>query len=93
MLSAACYALRSVKTYMSKEILKMVCYAYFHSAMSYEIIFWGNFTDSTHIFKIQKGALRIITGSRNRDSCSNLFKHLKILLFHTQSYSHSYYLW
>jgi hypothetical protein len=83
-LRAACYVLRSVKPYMSQEILKIVYYASFHSAMSYGIIFWGNSTDSTKIFKMQKRAIRIITGSRNRDSCRDLFKNLKILLFHSQ---------
>jgi predicted CoA-binding protein len=43
-LSAACYAIRPVKPYVSQEILKMVYYAYFHSPVSYRIIFWGNFT-------------------------------------------------
>jgi hypothetical protein len=65
MLSAACYALTSIKPYMSQEIMKMVYYAYFHSAMSYGIIFWGNSTYSTKMFKMQKRAIRIITGSRN----------------------------
>jgi hypothetical protein len=57
---------------VSQEILKMVYYAY--SAMSYGIIFWGNSTDNTKIFKIEKRAFRIITGSKNRDSCRDLFK-------------------
>ena len=28
---------------MSQEIMNMVYYAYFHSIMNYELIFWGNF--------------------------------------------------
>jgi hypothetical protein len=68
MLSAACYALRPFKPYMSQEVLKMVYYAYFHSDMSYGIIFWGNSTDSTKIFKIQKRAIRIIIGCKNRET-------------------------
>ena len=70
-LSAACYALRSLKPYMSLEAMKMVYYAHFHS------------TDSTKVFKMQKRAIRIITG-RNRDSCRNLFKDLNILPFYSQ---------
>jgi hypothetical protein len=42
-LSAACYALISLKPYMSLETMKMVCNAYIHSAMSYGIICWGNY--------------------------------------------------
>jgi hypothetical protein len=69
---------------MSQDMMKMVYYAYFHSAKSYGIILWGNPTDITRIFKMQKRAIRIITGSRNRDSCRDLFKNLKILPFHSQ---------
>jgi hypothetical protein len=93
MLNAACYALRSVKPYMSQEILKMVYYAYFHSAISYGIIFWGNSADSTKIFKMQKRAIRIIVGRRNRDSCRALCKNLKYYHFTHNTYSYSYYLW
>jgi hypothetical protein len=64
MLSAACYALKSIKLYMSQEVMKMVYYASFHSAMSYGIIFWRNSTDCIKIFKMQKRAIRIITGAR-----------------------------
>jgi hypothetical protein len=79
MLNAACYALRSIK-----PVMRMVFYAYFHSIMSYGIIFWGNYTDSTKIFKMQQRAIRIIIGSKNRDSCRYLFKKFKILPFHSQ---------
>jgi hypothetical protein len=33
-LSAACYAMRSIKPFMSQETLKMVYYAYFHSIVN-----------------------------------------------------------
>jgi hypothetical protein len=84
MISAACCALRFIKPYMSQEVLKMVYYAYFHSTMSYGIIFWGDSTDSEKIFKMQKTAIRIIIGSKNRDSCRDWFKNLKLLPFHSQ---------
>jgi hypothetical protein len=83
MLSAGYYALISIKPHMPQVVMKMVYYAYFHSGMSYGIIFWGNSTHSTKIFKIQKRAIRIITGSKNRDACRDLFKNLKRLPFHT----------
>jgi hypothetical protein len=50
---------------MSQEVLKMVYYTYFHSVMSYGIIFWGNSKDSPKIFKKQNRAIRIMTGSKN----------------------------
>jgi hypothetical protein len=68
---------------MSLESLKMVYYAYFHSIMSYGLIFWGNSSHSSNIFSIQKTIIRIITGCR-KDSCRILFKQLKILPLQSQ---------
>jgi len=53
-LSMACYIIRKAKTYMSASSLKMIYYAFFHSAMSYRIIFWGNSSHSSTIFSMQK---------------------------------------
>jgi hypothetical protein len=52
--------------------------------MSYGIIFWGNSSHSNNIFELQKRIIRIITNSRNRDSCRDLFKKLNILPFYPQ---------
>jgi hypothetical protein len=52
--------------------------------MSYGIIFWGNTLYSNNIFKLQQRATRIVTNSRNRDSCRELFKKLDILPFYSQ---------
>jgi hypothetical protein len=52
---------------------------FFHSAMSYGIIFWGNSLHSSIIFRIQKKAIRIMEGCGNRVLYRNLFKKLQIL--------------
>jgi len=54
----------------------MVYYAFFHSVMSYGLIFRGNSTHSKCVFKLWK---RIIMGARNNVSCREFFKLLKIL--------------
>ena len=72
-LNKACFIIRRLKLYLSNYALKMVYYAFFHSVMSYSLIFWGNSTNSKHIFKLQKQAIRIIMGAKNRDSCSGFF--------------------
>jgi hypothetical protein len=69
---------------MSQETLRMVHFAYIHSVMSYGIIFWRNHPYSEKICKIQKRVIRIITNSRTRDSCRELFKKLKILPVYSQ---------
>ena len=44
----------------------------------------GNQLYSEKLFKIQKKAIRIITNSRPRDSCRELFKRLEILPLYSQ---------
>jgi len=52
-LSKACYIIRNAKTYMYVSSLKVIYYAFFHSVMSYGIIFWGNSSHSSIIFRIK----------------------------------------
>jgi hypothetical protein len=78
-LSSACYAIRAVKSLMTQESLRIIYFSCFHSVMTYGIIFWGNFSYCSNIFKIGKRIIRILTNSRSRVSCQELFKKLKIL--------------
>ena len=78
-MSKAGYIVRNAKTYVSVSSLKVIYYAFFHSVMSYGIIFWGNSSHSSIIFRIQKKAIRIMEGCGNRVLCRNLFKKLQIL--------------
>jgi hypothetical protein len=64
--------------------VSLIYYSPFHALMSNGIIFWGNSSYSDNIFKLQKRAIRIITNSRNRDSCKELVKKLDILPFYSQ---------
>ena len=61
----------------------MIYYSYFHSIMTYCLIFWGNSLDSFKIFRLQK-IIRIMMGCRSRDSCRKLFLNLEILLLPSQ---------
>ena len=53
-LNKACAAIRSIKPFMSLEVMRSIYFSYFHSILSYGIIFWGNSVHSKYIFKIQK---------------------------------------
>jgi len=55
-LSAACYIMRSVKSYMSLNTLKIVNYSYFNSIINYGLPFWGNSLHSKKIFRMQKNS-------------------------------------
>jgi len=50
-LSKACYVLRGIRPFMSHDALKYIYYSYFHSLFTYGIIFWGNSSYSSHIFR------------------------------------------
>jgi len=83
-LNTVCFVIRIIQAMMSQETLRMVFFAYVHSVMNYGIIFWGNQTHSGKIFRIQKRVIRIITNSRARNSCRELFKKLEILSLYSQ---------
>ena len=83
-LSLAGFSLRIVKPFLPLDALKMVYFSFFHSIMTYRIIFWGNSRYSDVIFKIQKIAIRITAGIRSRDSCREHFRVLKILPLQSQ---------
>ena len=71
-LSSACYAIRSVKPYVTTNTLKMIYYSYFHSVMTYGLLFWGNSPDSIKIFRLQKKIIRIMMGCRNTETCKKI---------------------
>jgi len=52
-LNKACYAVRAIKPFMSPSVLRVVYFSYFHSVMSYGVIFWGNSHLNNNILKIQ----------------------------------------
>ena len=83
-LNKACYAIRSIKPYMSLTVLRSTYFAYVHSIISYGIIFWGNSSCSDVIFKIQKRIIRVIMNSKRNTSCRQLFKELNILPIQSQ---------
>jgi hypothetical protein len=43
------------------------------------LVLWGNLTNNSRVFKLQKKVIRIILGVGPRDSCRSLFKKLDIL--------------
>jgi hypothetical protein len=83
-MNSACYAVRTVKRFMSQETLKMIYFAYVHSIIEYGIIFLGNTPNSSTVFRIQKRIIRVIMNARTRDPCRGLFKNLKILTMYSQ---------
>jgi hypothetical protein len=83
-LNKACFAVRSIKHFMSLEAMRLIYFSHFYSVLSYGIIFWGNSVHSTCLFRIQKRTIRVITNSGKRDFCQELFKKLQILPLYSQ---------
>src|SRR5215469_5308018 len=83
-LKTGCYILRSLKSCLLVDNLKMIYFSYIHFIIKYGIIFWGNSTSSDEVFKLQKRAIRLITNSYSRTSCRVLFKELNILPLKSQ---------
>jgi hypothetical protein len=83
-LSTACYMLRNVKPLLSLKVLLIIYNSYFHSILSYGLMFWGNSSHAEKVFKLQKRVIRIMTGCNSRESCRNRFRDLNILPLRSQ---------
>jgi hypothetical protein len=83
-LNKACFAITSIKSFMSLDVLRSTYFSNVHSIISYGIIFWGSSSHSEEIFKNQKRIIRIIINSSKNVSCQQLFKHLNILPIQSQ---------
>jgi hypothetical protein len=90
-LNKACYAIRSIKLFMSLDVLRSTYFSYVHS-ISYGITFCGNSSHREEIFKIQKRIIRITMNSSRNASCRQLFKNLNILPIQSQYNSQYSYL-
>lgn len=78
-LSSFTYALRHLKRVTDFKSALAAYYAYCHSRLSYGVIIWGNSTNVNDVFVVQKKCVRILTSSKQTDSCKPLFKKLGIL--------------
>ena len=58
-LSSVSYAVTSVKPLLTIITLKMIYYSYFHSVMTYGLLFWGDSPDSIKNFRSQKRLLEL----------------------------------
>jgi hypothetical protein len=83
-LSSACYALRNIKYIVSFAILRLIYFAQVQSIMSYGIIFWGGSSHAKKVFILQKKIIRIITNTKFRDSCREIFKKLEIKMLYSR---------
>ena len=82
-LQRAMFLLRKLKMLVSKEILKSIYFAHFHSVLTYCIGTWYDLMNrehKVHLFVLQKQAIRLICNVGPRTHCMPLFRKLKILV-------------
>ena len=80
-LSKALYSLRTVKNVLNRRSLLLIYNSIFHCHLLYAIHIWScsNAGPLNDLFKLQKTAARIISGSKYNSHTEPLFKELEIL--------------
>ena len=80
-LSKVLYALRTVRNLLGTNSLLLLYYSIFHCHLNYSTIIWSSSCSGpiNDLFKLQKSAVRIISGSSYNSHTEPLLKKLKIL--------------
>lgn len=78
-LARVLYLLRKLKVCVSKELMLMAYYAFFHTHLHYGILLWGNSAGAKEVFLWHKKAIRCIFGLSKLTSCKQYFVQHKIL--------------
>ena len=63
---------------------RVIYFAHIQSSISYGIIFWGSSSYADKVFILQKKIIRIITNTRPRDSCREVFNSMEIVILYSQ---------
>jgi hypothetical protein len=67
-LNLACFVIRSLKSIVTSDDVKILYFAYVHSIITYGIVFWGNATNSKQVFVAQKRIIRNIMNTNSKTS-------------------------
>jgi len=80
-ISTALYFMRRAKNFLTKQALKLVYFSLVHSHIIYAIQIWSTCTQSNIniIYRLQKTAIRLVSGAKYNAHTQPLFKELSIL--------------
>lgn len=78
-LGSCCFLLRNLRGTVSDAVLRNVYFGMFQSVMAYGVMFWGDAHEATRVFRVQKKAIRIMTGISALTSCKKHFLSLGIM--------------
>lgn len=86
-ISKSLYTIKSLKNLLNQNALISLYYAFIHSHLSYCLPIWSSCRQSylDPLVKIQKKAMRIITGRHYNAHTANIFNNLGILPLHELS--------
>lgn len=73
------YLLRNLSNHVDQNILKIAYYALIQSHLVYGILIWGHSASSQNLFRLQRRAIRILSGIGYRNDCKFSFQSLNIL--------------
>jgi hypothetical protein len=73
------FLLRRLRKSVTEPYLLMVYHAMFHAHIGYGVHLWGHAAEVAEVLKLQKAALRIVTGSGFRAHCKPIFVRLRVL--------------
>ncbi|KAI5731462.1 hypothetical protein M8J77_010354 [Diaphorina citri] len=83
-LATAVFAVNSVRRNINSKAALLSYFSYFHSVMSYAIVYWGFSPQLESVFLLQKRAVRAVFGYGSQTSCRPLFKEYGILTIYAQ---------
>lgn len=78
-LNSVIYTMRVLSRRVDSSFLRVVYFANFQSLLQYGLMIWGNASDASDIFIVQKSAIRIMNNMKYRDSCRGVFRRNGIL--------------
>ena len=78
-LSSSIYLLRRLRKFIDITCLLNTYYAFVYSHISYGITLWGSSGHAERVFRLQKGAIRVLAGVGLRDHCRPYFIKFGIL--------------
>jgi hypothetical protein len=55
-----CYAIKSIKSFANKNMVRTMYFVHMHSSLKYGILFWENVRNIQKVFKTQKIAVSLI---------------------------------
>ena len=92
-LNSYCFLVRTLKSTVTIDVLKLVYFSIVQSALSYGLIYWGLSSEIESVFSLQKKIIRIMAGFSFRQHCKPAFIKLQLLtlpclyIFHVALYT------